>query len=323
MNNPNMWHLHEQIFGHLNHKTVEICRRVCKVWRESLEKISHVKFIEEFGDRYVEYGLYSMENGGKVSNIIRGWKNAVKKYAAKATIKDLQEVIDVLLWLLIKRSGMVLPYPVHCAARGNSNALKLMEIVLNTSYDFNTRDIQGYTIFHCACAYGRTKLVQFMIKSSKDFSIDLNANTEFRGPFGLFNNRWTDVDTETAFHLACNNGCTEIVELMIKSSKDFSIDLNARTHSIARTALHAACYRGQTNTIKIILENWKEFGIDIKAQDKRGGRSALDITKSCIQGGPLRPYVYQQIKEMLENEYSKMDVTDVTEPVSKKRRNFE
>ena len=318
MNNPNMWHLHEQIFGHLNHKTVETCRRVCKVWRESLEKISHVKFIEEFGDRYVAYSPYIA--GGKVSNIIRGWKNAVKKYAAKATIKDLQEVIDVLLWLPIKLGGRVISYPVHYAARENKNVLKLMEIILNTSYDLNTRDIQGYTVFHCACAHGRTKLVEFMIKSSKDFWIDLNANTEFRGPF----NRWTVQDTETAFHLACNNGCTEIVELMIKSSKDFSIDLNARTHSIARTALHAACFRGQTNTIKIILENWIEFGIDIKAQDKQG-RSALDITKSYIQQrfGPLRPYVYQQIKEMLENEYSKMDETDVTEPVSKKSRNFE
>ena len=319
MNNPNMWHLHEQIFGHLNHKTVEICRRVCKVWRESLEKISHVKYIEEFGDRYLEYGMYSMETGGKVSDVIRGWKNAVKKYAAKATIKDLQEVIGSLP---IKQGGRVMSYPIHYAARENKNALKLMEIILNTSYDLNTRDYQGYTVFHCACAHGRTKLVEFMIKSSKDFWIDLNANTEFRGPFNRC--RTKVQDTETAFYLACNNGCTEVVELMIKSSKDFSIDLNARTHSIARTALHAACFRGQTNTIKIILKNWNEFGIDIKAQDKRG-RSALDITKSFIQhgDGPLRPYVYQQIKEMLENEYSKMDVTDVTEPVSKKSRNFE
>ena len=32
----------------------------------------------------------------------------------------------------------------------------------------------------------------------------------------------------TAFHWACRNGRTETVELMIVSSKDYNIDLNAR-----------------------------------------------------------------------------------------------
>ena len=303
MDNPNMWHLHEHIFGYLNHKTVEICRRVCKVWRESesLKKISHVKFIEEFGDREVEYELYKGKLGsrGKVSTIIPGWHNAVEKYVIKATIKDLEDVKDLLP---IMPSGMVMSYPVHYAASlPVNNASKLMKIIFNTSYDLNDRNEDGYTVFHCACAYGRTELAELMIKSSKDFNIDLNAKTVWR---------WTHMnrDTETAFYLACKNDCHEVVELMIKSSKDFNIDLNARTDSLA---LHTACFHGYTKTVRAILRNWKEFGIDIKAEER--GRNALEITKVCIQDGYSGSNLYQryqQIKEMLENEYSQIDVTE-------------
>ena len=47
------WDIFELIFGLLNHKTIEICRKVSKDWDESLEKISRVKFLEEFGHKNV------------------------------------------------------------------------------------------------------------------------------------------------------------------------------------------------------------------------------------------------------------------------------
>ena len=53
----------------------------------------------------------------------------------------------------------------------------------------------------------------------------------------------------------------------------------------------------------MILKNWKEFGIDIKAQ-KNDGRTALDLV-SHQEGAKSK-----QIKEMLETEYSRIDITD-------------
>ena len=79
----------------------------------------------------------------------------------------------------------------------------------------------------------------------------------------------------TAWHFACIYGKTETAQLILQSSKDFGIDLNAKDDE-GMTALHLACRTGETETVQMILKNWKEFGIDIKAQNNYG-KTALDL----------------------------------------------
>ena len=93
MDNPNLWHIRDQIFEPLNHETVLICRLVCKFWNESLAKMSFLKLLQEFGDRDVEY------TDEKVSTIVAGWKEAAKMFVAQASLAELQEVKDSLLSL--------------------------------------------------------------------------------------------------------------------------------------------------------------------------------------------------------------------------------
>ena len=119
----------------------------------------------------------------------------------------------------------------------------------------------------------------------------------------------------TALQVACTNGKTETVQLIIHYSKDFVIDLNA-TDDEGETAFHWACYKGRTRTIQMILKNWKEFGIDIKAQDN-AGRTALDLLNEeeggrwyGNRGNPQIKKAYDQIRPMLEKEYSQIDVTE-------------
>ena len=162
MENETLWHLHEHIFGYLNHDTVEICRKVCKSWNESelLEIISHkklVKLIQEFGDIDIVYQF-----NFKVSTFILGWKEAVEKYGAQATIEDLQEVRDSITKLVLE-NGKCCSWPVHEAAK--IGAVKSMEVILNTSYDLNTRDDIGRTALDCAYDNGRTEIIQFLITS--------------------------------------------------------------------------------------------------------------------------------------------------------------
>ena len=90
--------------------------------------------------------------------------------------------------------------------------------------------------------------------------------------------------------MACRNGQTETAQLLIQSSKEFGIDLNAKDND-GSTALHWACSNGETETVQMILKNWKEFGIDLKAQDNQG-ITALNL---------LTEEYDHQIKEMLEN----------------------
>ena len=106
----------------------------------------------------------------------------------------------------------------------------------------------------------------------------------------------------TAWHLACEYGLTETAQLLIPSSKDFGIDLNAKNNG-GRTALHLACIYGKTETVQMILKNWKEFGIDIKAQDNQG-KTALDLINHRQDGK------WNQIKEIMKREYSQIDVTE-------------
>ena len=115
-----------------------------------------------------------------------------------------------------------------------------------------------------------------------------------------------NINEETVFHIACNNGCFEIVQLLLNSidmeinvsakencarkpnfylscqrgnlavfkismenPSPLSIDINAKTNS-GLTALHLACYKGFSDVIKILLEYEALLSIDLNAKDDYG-----------------------------------------------------
>ena len=343
MDNANLWHLRNQIFEDLSHEDVLNCRRVCKFWNESLRRISDLKLIKEFVNwRYV-FDEEKQEYN-KLSTIIPGWKNATKKYGVRASMEDLEEVKNSLKKLA--RPGPhpddldCQAYPVHQAAKDGD--VRLMELILNTSYDFNARDFRGRTALHYACMSGRTEIVQLLITSFKDLGIDLNArdddeltaldmamdmdisgydrteilqlliksSIEFsidlnaRGRFG-----------RTIFHKACKRGRTEFVEFMIKSSKHFSIDLNAKDDD-GWTALHTACIFFNSEIVGLMVKNWKEFGIDIKARGGSEGKTPIELVRKRIIEPGFRFFDRDQkvhlerillTLEIAEDEYSRMD----------------
>merc|ERR1712062_54298 len=264
-----------------SHEDVLNCRRVCKYWNESLRRLSDIKFIKEFGDRDVRY------TNEKLSTIIPGWKIAAQKYGVQASMDDIEKVIDSLKKLARGKGKCdYLDYfSVHTAAQDGD--VKLMEFILKASFYMNTKNSWGCTVWHDACYYGKKVTAQLIIKNSKDFGIDLNAKND---------------NGDTALHFACCNGETDTAQLIIHYSKDFVIDLNATDNS-GWTAWHMACYNGQTEIVQMILKNWKEFGIDIKAQNNQG-KTALDLINH------RRGEEFNQIKKMLEKEYSKIDVTE-------------
>merc|ERR1712062_189949 len=195
------------------------CRRVCKYWNESLRRLSDVKFIQEFGERVVE------DTNKKLSTIIPEWKNAAQKYGVQASMDDIEKVKDSLK-KLARGKGKCVQNPVHQVAENGD--VKLMEFILKTSFDLNTKDDAGCgnTAWHYACFYGQTETAKLIIKNSKEFDIDLNAKDDYGS---------------TAWHSACCNGKTETAQLIIQNSKEFGIDLNAKNNH-GDTAWHWACY---------------------------------------------------------------------------------
>ena len=297
MDNENLWHIHELIFGYLDHNTVEICRKVCKSWNESLKRISIIIYLLEFGDRVI------YQTKEKVSTFFPGWKKAVEKYSKQASNEDLLVVKDSIRKLERDEHKCLYLSFLHQAA-GNG-AVKLMEIILKTSVNLNAiKYSSGDTALHLACKNGKTELVELLIKSSKNCSIDLNAR-EDKGCTALHlaceNGRTEtvklliksskifsidlnakDVENEfTPFHLACECGRTEIVELMIKLSKDFNIDLNDRDDR-GRTALYSACHYGRTETVELMIKSSKVFNIDLNTREDDDGWTAFHL--ACLRG---------------------------------------
>ena len=80
-----------------------------------------------------------------------------------------------------------------------------------------------------------------IIDQSIEFKIDLNAQT------------WTG---KTAFHLACLNGKTKIVEIMVKKQQHFGIDLTIKDVE-GKTGLKIAQEWMQTEIVNTI-KNGKE-----------------------------------------------------------------
>ena len=266
MRNPGLWHIRDQIFGHLNNKSVGNCRKVSKLWNESLERMALVRWLEDFGDTEVEIRMKFPErfNFVKVSAIIPGWNNAIKMYGAKASIEDLQETKDSIGKLGDWR------FPFHKAVE--NGALKLMEFFLSTSIDMNARDDHGRTALHVACWNGKTEVTKLLIElSTKNNGIDLKAR---------------DNNGRSVLHMACCNGTTEIVKLLIElSTKDDGIDLNARD-IYGATALHVAGWNSRTETAKLLIElSTKYEGIDINARDNNG-KTPLHWACDCSIGKP-------------------------------------
>ena len=256
-----VWHICEQIFGYLSYETLENCRKVSKLWNESLERIALTKCIEEFGDREVAITIFKYK---KISTIIPGWKKAAHKYGVQASIKDLEEVKDSLI-KLASGKGKCRSHPVVEAAKNGD--VKLIEFALRTSYDMNAKDVIGTTALHEACINGRTETAQLIIQNSKEFGIDLNAKNKYG---------------RTALNM---------VLALLESPSPWH---KSRAHFYVKA-------------VQMILKNWKEVDIDIKAN----GKAVLDFINLYRHGEE-----YNQIKKMLEKEYSLIDVTESVESLN-------
>ena len=93
----------------------------------------------------------------------------------------------------------------------------------------------------------------------------------------------TDLDfNQCAYHpliVACINGSTEIVNLLVRSSKKFGIDLNFRSGS-GRTGFIHACFLGRPKIVNLMINSSKEFGIDLNARDNNGDTGFLMAHRS-------------------------------------------
>ena len=123
-------------------------------------------------------------------------------------------------------------------------------------------------------------------------------------------NRFGDCG-ETVFHAACRSRSLEMVQLMIRSSKERNIDLNALTADF-KTAFKLACFSQSFDTVKFLLENYKELGINIKKRNGLG-QTALDLLdfpdEEC-----------RKLRHQVQLEFTKIEMSKIARIQNKRLR---
>jgi len=152
----------------------------------------------------------------------------------------------------------------------------------------------GPNIVFWAAKNGDLELMKLFFETSYDMN--------FRD--GIFGN---------IFREACGfSKSTEMVQLIIDSSKDGRIDLNMRDDE-GMSAFHVACMYAPLKITKLLFENYKELGIDIKHEDSQED-TALDIIiiRLYIEKWELEDGVeeWKKFKYILKEEYAKIDALE-------------
>ena len=112
----------------------------------------------------------------------------------------------------------------------------LLEKYAALKVDLNAKVEKEMTIFHCACFYGQSKLVNILLQNSGNLKIDLNAKD------GLFKH--------TALNWACWAGKTELVKMMIENPNSSKFDLKIKD-LYGRTAFQNAEERGNQDIVAL------------------------------------------------------------------------
>ncbi len=117
-----------------------------------------------------------------------------------------------------------------------------MSEALEKGADVNAKDENGNTALMGACKYGRTGVVQLLVKNGADVNI-------------------ADEDGKTALMKACEQCHTDVARLLVRKGADVNVK-----DKYGDTALIKACKYGRTDVVRLLVRN----GADVSVADERG-----------------------------------------------------
>ena len=110
---------------------------------------------------------------------------------------------------------------------------------------------------------------------------------------------------DTPFIKACQYGQTEVVNLMVTSSQEFGIDLNA-PNARGWTGFMYACHGGHLDIVKLMVENRIKFGINLDtamAQKIVNEEVSYEIMRGYSENFSF-PQKLKHVLEILEETFS-------------------
>ena len=268
MTTPGLFLIRDNIFGHLSYEDLEICCEVSDSWNESLNKNS------------------SLKKQSLVKNLLEFGRRQVKIYLRSVYVRtykyEWKEVHEVIPgWnKAVKKVG-------------NKASLDDLKEIKESLQKYDPAKSSPENPVFWAASKGYLKLMKLFFETS----FDMNTRDGING---------------NVFLEACayseHSESSEMVQLIIQSSKDHGIDLNMQDVE-GHSAFHSACQVAPLKIPKLLLENYEEFGIDIMHEDRRG-YTALDMIKARIDMElDIEEGVeeWEEFKSVLEEEYAKHD----------------
>jgi len=144
----------------------------------------------------------------------------------------------------------------------------------------NAEGDKGGTALHTVCyhstRYQYANFAKFLIQNSTANYYGIRCQHTKLVELLIRNSATFNIDLnakdrfhQTAFYQVCSYGNQELIELFIQNSKAYNIDLNAKDTN-GWTALHLVCERGQTKVAELLIQKSAEFNINLNANDKKG-----------------------------------------------------
>ena len=282
-------HIASQIFDQLDSRSIKNSRQVAKLWKNCIDdkNISWIRIL-------------------KIPNINIPKSPGSRETCLHVVAKTGQsEIFEMLLeHEEVKNPKNFLDQtPFHFACQNGH--FKIADTYMQRSQELNIQlndkdEINGWTAFHYACNYGHTKIVEMIMQKSIEINIELNAK-DLHGRKSAFNlaverdhsktvemlldnstefniDLKTSQEDRTAFHFACVNGKSWLVEMILQKSDMILIDLNAKDR-FGKTAFHLACSNDNSNIAEMIITESGHLNIELNAKD-RFDRTAFHLACS-------------------------------------------
>ena len=172
-----------------------------------------------------------------------------------------------------------------------SNSIILLKLLLEQEIDINSRDSQGATPLHLASMKGHLRIVQTLLeygakinpRKLQSYSTPLHlasASSEdcVKVVEYLCKQREDLVDEiessgRTALHLACRNGCTSVVKILMECNADVS-----RKDNDGLTPIQVACRYGHVEIVNLFVNKVEDSNLNMLLHSRtRFGNNALDV----------------------------------------------
>lgn len=202
-------------------------------------------------------------------------------------VEEVDRLLALVLEAKIPDTGLAL---INAANKGD---FEVVEALLDSGADINTRDEQNQTALHQAASRGHTPIVKLLLEHGADVNAkNLFGQTPLLVPVyresldiaGALLGAGADVDARSELTgqsplLAVSSGRTKVVEALLEEGAD----VNLKGESYHETALMLAAIAGNTATVKALLEK----GADVKAASTNE-RTAMMMAEALDHTGVLK-----------------------------------